>query len=1143
MWGKLYGSAFSLAIYEAARQHDGLVLVVTNNMQETLKLERELQFYGQQSGNELLSLPDWETLPYDAFSPHQDIVSQRLKTLYRLPQVRHGILVVPAATLMQRLPPEQFVQAQSLLISVNETLDPQALATRLQSAGYLNVSQVIEHGEFAIRGSLIDLFPMGSDQPYRIDLFDDEVETIRTFDPSTQLSDEKLQQIEILPAREYPLNEAGIRQFRSQFRDRFDVNPQDVSVYRDISEGRAASGGEYYLPLFFDDMQTLFNYLPEQTLILTHPGVETSLVQFYGEVESRYEQLRHDVQRPLLSPDELYLNVSDVLDQFNHYPQVHLQHFEAIDADNKKIVNFNTEAPPGLALEPRAAVPSQKLQAYVKSFKGRILFTAESSGRREALRELLNGIDLHPKAINAWTEFAETEVLLGLSIAPFERGLVIAPDTRDAVAVISEAQVFGEKVLQTRRQKQRRNREADAIISNLAELTVGAPVVHLENGVGRYLGLVTLDIGGQHNEFLHIEYAGSDKLYVPVSSLHLISRYTGASPENAPLHRLGSEQWSKARKKAAKQARDVAAELLDVYAKREAKKGIQHEIAADELNVFASTFPFEETPDQMSAIEAVIEDLQNGRPMDRVVCGDVGFGKTEIAMRAAFVAVQNGRQVAILVPTTLLAQQHYKNFTDRFSDWPIRIESLSRFDSKKEQTTTIEALENGKVDIVIGTHKLVQRGIKFKDLGLVIIDEEQRFGVKHKEQLKAMRAEVDVLTLTATPIPRTLNMALAGLRDLSIIATPPQKRLAVKTFVTEWKTAVIQEACQREFKRGGQVYFVHNEVQTIDRIAAKLQEMIPEARIGVAHGQLPERELEKIMLDFYHQRYNLLLSTTIIESGIDVPLANTIIINRADRFGLAQLHQMRGRVGRSHHRAYAYLLIPPIKTITADAKKRLDAIESLEDLGAGFTLASHDLEIRGAGELLGQDQSGQIQEIGFTLYMEMLERAVAALKKGEQPALDLPMDAGPEITINAPAILPADYIPDVHIRLMLYKRIANAVDQDALRELQVELIDRFGLLPDATKTLFALTELKLLVEPLGVKKIDANAAAGRIVFEAEPKINIMALLQLIQQHSDTYKFDGQSVLRYYQTIEEPMERLHFIRVLLTETLADPAQTT
>ncbi len=1120
-WGQLYGAAPALAIAAAAHRFRGLVLVIAPDSQTAARLNTELRIFGGPE-LELLAFPDWETLAYDGFSPHQDILSQRLATLYRLPQRRRGVLVAPVATLMQRLAPRDYLDRYALLLQIGERLDLASFRQRLEAASYLCVSQVAERGEFAVRGSILDLFPMGAAQPYRIELFDDDVESIRAFDPDTQLSVDKVQQIKLLPAREFALDKDSIARFRQGWRRQFEGDPQRSPVYREVSAGHAPGGIEYYLPLFFEQAATLFDHLPESTLAIRLDGVDAAMAAFQDQIMDRYEQRRHDAERPLLPPPLLFLQADQVEQALARYPRVELQ-----EAGNGG-VNYPTAPPPALSLQPRQERPAAALEQFLAEFPGRVLFAVESAGRREALLDLLHGYGLQPTVCETWTGFlAREELKLALTVAPLEQGLLL---TDPPLAIIAEPQLYGDRVRQTRRRTP--SRDPETILRNLTDLSLGAPIVHEQHGIGRYAGLERLEMAGIDGEFVVVEYADEGRLYVPVASLHLLSRYTGASPEHAPLHKLGSGQWEKVRRKAAEQASDAAAELLDLYARREAQPGYAFTFDEADYAAFAAAFPFEETADQQTTIAAVIADLRSSKPMDRVVCGDVGFGKTEVAMRAAFVAVHGGRQVAVLTPTTLLAQQHYQNFLDRFADWPVRTELLSRFRSTKQQTETLKALAEGKVDILIGTHKLLQDGVQFKQLGLVVIDEEHRFGVRHKERLKALRTEVDILTLTATPIPRTLNLAMAGMRDLSIIATPPAGRLAVKTFVGQWNPATIREACQRELKRGGQIYFLHNEVDTIQQMATQVATLAPQARIAVAHGQMRERDLEQVMLDFYHQRCNLLVCTTIIESGIDVPSANTILINRADKLGLAQLHQLRGRVGRSHHRAYAYLIVPPKTVMTTDAIKRIEAIESLEDLGAGFLLASHDLEIRGAGELLGEQQSGQIHEVGFTLYMELLERAVTALKAGNIPQLDRPLDHGPEIDLQSPALIPDDYLPDVHSRLILYKRIASANDESELRELQVEMIDRFGLLPAPVKTLFRATGLKLRAMPMGIKKIEAGLNGGRIRFGPEPNLDPVKLVRLIQQQPKVYKLDGKDKLRFIRELPDVESRAMAVEGLL-----------
>lgn len=1121
-WGNLHGSSRGLMISQIAEQQRGVVIVITPDMLSVQRLIDEIQFYAHRDLS-LLSFPDWETLPYDNFSPHQDIISERLTALAQLSQLEHGVLVLPITTLMHRLAPVEYVRKHTLLFNRGQRIQLERLRQQFESSGYRCVSEVREHGEFAVRGGLLDIYPMGSRLAYRIDFMDDEIESIRIFDPESQRSQQQIQEIRLLPAREFPFDEAAISLFRTQWRTQFSGDPTRSPLYRDVSAGLSPAGIEYYLPLFFQNTQTLFDYLPPTGRVISVAGVLETAEQFWDEINKRYEQLRYDVERPLLAPSSLFLQANQVFEALKRYPHI------ALSEEVSTRENFATALPPNLPIDARAPQPLAALQQFLTEFSGRVLFTAETTGRRETLLELLHRHEIRPQLVENWQGFLKGKMRLALTVAPLEKGLFI--QTAEPLAVICETQLFGERVAQRRLRQKTVTRDSDSIIRNLTELTLGAPVVHEEHGVGRYLGLVTLDRGGIPAEFLHLEYANHDKLYVPVAQLYLVSRFTGT--EHAPLHRLGSGQWEKAKRKAAQQVQDVAVELLDVQARRALRQGYAFQPDTENYAAFAATFPFEETADQQTAIDAVLEDMYSKRPMDRLVCGDVGFGKTEVAMRAAFVAAQDGKQVAVLVPTTLLAQQHYQNFQDRFADWAVKVEQLSRFRSKKQIDSALEEIAEGKIDIVIGTHKLLQDNVKFKRLGLVIIDEEHRFGVKQKERFKALRAEVDILTLTATPIPRSLNMALSALRDLSIIATPPSRRLAVQTFVKEWHTPTLAEGLLRELKRGGQVYFLHNDIDSIERMANDLSQLVPEARVQIAHGQMRERELEQVMQDFYHRRFNVLVCTTIIETGIDVPNANTIMINRADKFGLAQLYQLRGRVGRSHHRAYAYLIVPPKKVMTPDAVKRLDALSSLDQLGMGFTLATHDLEIRGAGELLGEEQSGHMQEIGYTLYTELLERAVNALKSGKQPDLDKPLHRGAEIDLHIPALIPSDYLPDIHTRLIFYKRIANAVDNDSLREIYVEMVDRFGLLPDAAKALLEIAELRLVATPLGIRKIDLAVAGGYILFDvATAAINPAALVKLLQAAPQKYKFDGKERLRIECNLVEFSQRCVFLKQLI-----------
>jgi len=1113
-WGQLYGSAAAWRFTQAAGELSAPLLIVAANARDVSRLEDELKFFAA-SELAIHTLPGWETLPYDAFSPHPDIASQRLQLLSSLPRLRRGIVLVDLETLLQRLAPQSYIDAHVFDIRRGLKLDLEGFRTRLIAAGYANTSQVMAPGEFAVRGSLLDLFPMGSPTPFRIDLFDEEIDTIRLFDPETQRSGNKVDTIKLLPAREFPLNAEGVQGFKRRFRTRFEGDLTRMNVYRDIAEGSAPPGIEYYLPLFFDTTVSLFDYLPAGTTLALATDAIDSAEAAWREIEGRYTQRGHDRERPILKPEELFLSSAELTDRCTQFARIIITHNELDPlTQSEPFRNYETALPPRLRIDARSDEPARDLLRFIGEFtgdkRGRVLIAAETAGRREMLLDLLRKHRLDVPTVEHWQQFVERDIPLAMTVSPLASGLLLR---EPPIALIAEEQLFGERARQERRRR-RADRDPERIIRDLSNLREGSPVVHEQYGVGRYLGLKVMDVGGMPGEFLVLEYADGDKLYVPVHALELISRYAGAPSETAPLHKLGSDTWTKAKKKAAQRIRDTAAELLDLYSRRAARPGIPLQANEADLRAFEAQFPFEETPDQSQAIEQVVADLRSDKPMDRVICGDVGFGKTEVALRAAFVAVQAGKQVAVLVPTTLLAQQHYQTFADRFADWPVRVESLSRFRSAKEVTQVSAGLESGQIDIVVGTHRLLQGNVLFKNLGLVILDEEHRFGVKDKEKLKQLRAEVDVLTLTATPIPRTLNMAMGGLRDLSLITTPPATRLSIKTFVSQWDAPTVREACLRELRRGGQIYYLHNSVDTIEKTAKQLSELLPEARIAVGHGQMRERELEQVMLDFYHQRCNLLLCTTIVESGIDVPNANTIIIERADKLGLAQLHQLRGRVGRSHHQAYAYLLTPPRNAMTADAVKRLEAIESLEDLGAGFTLATHDLEIRGAGELLGEEQSGQMQEIGFALYMEMLERAVTAIKDGKTPDLDAPLHQGPEVDLHIPALLPEDYVPDVHMRLMLYKRIAAAPSREALRELQVEMIDRFGLLPEFANNLFRIADLKQQAKVLGLRKVDVGPGGGSVVFDNDSKVDLAVLIKYVQTNAKTTRFDGSNKIRF-----------------------------
>lgn len=1129
--GPFYGGADARCIAELA-QTGRLLVVITADTSSALALERELPFY-LDTDLEVLAFPDWETLPYDNFSPHQDIISERLSTLFTLPRTRSGILIVPVPTLMHRLPPTHYVAGSSLVLEQGQSIDLDSFRRNLERNGYRNVETVFEHGEFALRGSLFDIFPMGSKLPYRIDLLDDEVDTLRTFDPENQRTVEKVDAINMLPAREYPLDRAGIGRFQLNWYDSFDVDHDSCPTYAEVSAGRSPGGCEYYLPLFFEQCATLFDYLPEDAAIIAIGDHHAAADHFWQDVETRFEEYGIDPRRPLLPPSRGFVPVEEMYRQLKDFAVLELRHNP--DAP----VHFTTAVmpTPDLATDQTITSAASGLASFLGKHDGPVLLCAESAGRREILLQSLKEHGLQPPQVENWHSFIASGLDFAIATAPLDRGLYFGPGEP---TLVCEAQLFGNRVAQRRRRKISSEAAGVNVFRDINELREGVPVVHLEHGVGRYVGLQTLAVDEQDAEFLTLEYAKGSKLYVPVASLHLISRYSGSDPDMAPLHSLGSEQWDKARRKASEKANDIAVQLLEVYARREAREGFAFQCDPISYDKFSAAFPFEETPDQEVTIQAVVDDMCSPRVMDRLVCGDVGFGKTEVAMRAAFIATQNKKQVAVLVPTTLLAQQHHSSFCDRFADWPVNVEVVSRFKSPSQIAEVSKRIAAGKVDILVGTHKLLQSDFLFADLGLLIIDEEHRFGVKQKEAIKALRSEVDILTLTATPIPRTLNMALGGMRDLSIIATPPARRLSIKTFVREHNIALIKEAVLRETLRGGQVYFLHNEVKSIEESARKLRELVPELNVGVAHGQMRETELEQVMSSFYHQHHHILLCTTIIETGIDIPNANTIIIERADKFGLAQLHQLRGRVGRSHHQAYAYLLTPPRSAITADAGKRLEAIEAAGDLGAGYLLATHDLEIRGAGELLGDEQSGQIHSVGFALYMDMLERAVAALKRGEIPNVDAPLDHGTEVNLHMPALIPEDYLPDVNSRLILYKRIAAASDEDQLRELQVEMIDRFGLLPEQVSNLFLTSLLRLKAQSLGIRAIEAGPRGGSIDFKENTQVNPLALVKLVQSDPRGYKLAGATRLRFEQELPDKVERQQFIEDLLTKFSTEDA---
>ncbi|MEA3155541.1 MAG: hypothetical protein QOK44_3130 [Betaproteobacteria bacterium] len=1145
----LYGSSDALAIATLAARARPL-LVVTDSAWNAQRLLEEIPYFDP--GLKVHLFPDWETLPYDHFSPHNDLISERLATLYQMMHNQFDVAIVAATTALYRLPPVAYLAGHTFFFKQGDKLDGAELRRQLTLAGYAHVTQVVAPGEYSFRGGLIDLFPMGSALPYRIDLFDDEIESIRSFDVDTQRSIYKVGDVRLLPAREFPMDEAGQTRFRRNFREKFEGDPSRSRVYKDVSKGVPTAGIEYYLPLFFENTARITDYLPQRATICVYPGLARSIEEFWQDTRSRHAVLRGDLANPVLPPQELFLTADELFGALKDYPRLELAGVRAesavrpvegvekrVEHDDASQSESHAEAQadsatsplPSLAVERRAEDPLHRLRAFTSAFDGRVLLLAESPGRRETMHDYFAEYGFKVAAAASYAEFLAASDKVMLGVAPLHAGFIA---NADRLALLTENELYASQVRQ-RTQREARRATNEYMLRDLSEVKIGDPVVHEQHGIGRYLGLQSMDLGEGQTEFLTLEYAGNDKLYVPVSNLHLIGRYSGATPEQAPLHTLGGGQWEKAKKKAAAQVRDTAAELLNLYAQRASRVGHAFELKQHDYEAFAETFPFEETQDQAAAINATLEDLKSGKPMDRLVCGDVGFGKTEVALRAAFVAVADGKQVAVLVPTTLLAEQHFNTFSDRFADWPVKIAELSRFRSTQEHAEALKGIAEGRVDIAIGTHKLIQADMKFKNLGLVIIDEEHRFGVRQKERLKALRAEVDVLTLTATPIPRTLAMSLEGLRDFSVIATAPQRRLAIKTFVSRYSKALIREAVLRELKRGGLVYFLHNEVDSIGQIEEMLAKLVPEARIRVAHGQMRERDLEHVMRDFYQQRFNVLLCTTIIETGIDVPTANTIIINRADRFGLAQLHQLRGRVGRSHHQAYAYLLLPEEGNVTAQAKKRLEAIQMMEELGSGFFLAMHDLEIRGAGEVLGESQSGEMQEIGFNLYCSMLDTAVKSLKLGKEPDLSAPLGITTEINLHVPALLPSDYVTDVHERLVLYKRLANCDDEDALSLLREELVDRFGLLPEPARALLDSHRLRILGKALGIMRVDATESAIQLQFVPNPPIEPIKVLKLVQSRRN-YRLAGPDRIRIEAKLPDVQTRVAAIRQAFSELL-------
>jgi len=1122
---RLAGSADALALARLA-QEEHPIAVVSATALDAQRLLDEIQWFSPQL--RVCLLPDWETLPYDQFSPHHDLVSERLATLYRIQRGEFDVAIVPASTALVRMCPPAYIAAHTFFLRTGTELDLEQLKQQLAMAGYQHVTQVVAPGEVCVRGGIIDLFPMGSALPYRIDLDDERIDSIKTFDVDNQRTLYGVNEIRMLPAREFPLDEAGRTRFRSRWRELFEGDPSKKRLYRDVSNGVPAAGIEYYLPLFFDSTATLFDYLPKGCTLALHRDVSSAVNEFWRDINSRYRMQGGDPDRPLLPPAQMFVPAEEFFVRAKDHARIDVQ-----EADEPGEGPLATTALPPLAVDRRAQDPLAGLKAFLAEGKLRVLVAAESPGRRETMASYFAEYGLKPAAAASFEQFQASPASFVLGVSPLAHGFIVPAE---GWAVITEAELYAGVVRRRTRAVEKRS-SVEGILRDLSELKVGDPVVHEEHGIGRYQGLVTLDLEDGKAEFLLLVYEGGDKLYVPVSQLGSIGRYSGAQPEEAPLHKLGSGQWDKAKARAAKQVRDTAAELLALYAKRASRHGHAFGIRQHDVEAFAAGFGFEETPDQATAIEAVIADMASGKPMDRLVCGDVGFGKTEVALRAAFIAVADGKQVVVLCPTTLLAEQHFHTFNDRFADWPVRIAELSRFKTAKQSNEILERLAKGELDIVIGTHKLLGRDVKLPRVGLVIIDEEHRFGVRQKEALKKLRAEVDVLTLTATPIPRTLALSLEGIRDFSVIATAPEKRLAIKTFVASFSEGLIREAVMRELKRGGQVYFLHNEVESIERMRERLARLLPEARLAVAHGQMPERELERVMRDFTAQRTNVLLCSTIIETGIDNPHANTMVINRADKFGLAQLHQLRGRVGRSHHQAYAYLLTPPDDALGTQAKKRLEAIQMMEELGSGFYLAMHDLEIRGAGEILGESQSGEIQEVGFSLYTRMLDRAVRRLKAGKAADVDDAVDISTEVNLHVPALLPETYCSDVHERLSLYKRLADAETREELDALREELVDRFGELPEPARALLQCHEVRLAARPLGVTRVDATHEAVQLQFVKNPPLDGGKVIDFIRKKGRAARLAGPDRLRVDAKLPAWQERAQAVKDILLQLAA------
>lgn len=1132
VWTRTYGCGPAHRIAQLLQDDDLFVLLLTPDASALHRMQDELQFFCNDD-IPIIIFPDSETLPYDRLSPHKNIIAEKLDALAKLRNATRGVCIASVSSAMHKLAPTRFIDDNTFILKRGGRLDSIAFQRQLSSIGYIKTSQVFSFGEYAVRGSVIDFYPPASHAPVRIDLFDDEIESLRLFSPSTQLSKGNLEQITVLPSQEYAYDSDSIQKFRTCFREEFHQKPDECPVYQEISNDIIPEGIESYMPLFFDQMESLFDYIPQQSLVIFSEDVTEHAKQHWQYIDRRRELLKDDAHWPTLPLQSLYEHPDSLASRIKALRHIEIRSFEDTPkstpkAPTKQALNYRTLPP--LALNVELQEPTLYLRNFVESFDGNILFVAHSKSYYDQLLELLRDIHLSPKQVDGWEAFRSADHKLCLSLGELSEGVILDEGAK-RIAIVPESKVLGHHISR-RRSRRATARNTESLIKDIDQLEVGCPVVHEKHGVGRFVGLETVEIDGNSADFCIIAYAGSDKLYVPIAALHLLSRYATTDPDNAPLHHLGKPQWDKAKRKAAQKAYDIATQLLDTQARRENLQGIAFDINEAEYHLFASSFPYEETEDQEKAIHDVLEDMRSDKPMDRVICGDVGFGKTEVALRAMFVAASSGRQVAVLAPTTLLARQHLETFQNRFADWPIKVEMLTRFHTSKNQQRIITDINEGRVDVVVGTHKLLSSKVNFQNLGLIVIDEEHRFGVRDKEKIKMRYAKSDIMMLTATPIPRTLSMSLNKLRDITLISTPPPDRYAIKTFIKQWDDALIQDSCQRELLRGGQIFFVHNRIETINEIAAKLKVLLPEARFSVAHGSMREYDLEKAVLSFYNQESDILVCTTIIENGIDIPTANTMIVNRADRFGLAQLHQLRGRIGRSHHAAYAYMLVPPKNTMTADAVRRLEAIESLEDLGIGLALAQQDLEIRGAGELLGKEQSGHITEIGFSIYSKLLKQAVEVIRSDAEFNIDKPLDTVTEIDLGEPAFIPHDYLPDINLRLILYRQIANLKDDVAIRNMADEMVDRFGESPEPLINLLRNASLRIKCHKTGINEVKRTSAGLRIAFDEEADMRTNRLIECVTSEPHKYQFVGNHSLLLRIKEEEAQDAVAKLEALI-----------